>query len=126
MATADQVSPWKPGEAFAGMSTVTVDIDGTDVVVKIDPYYGPQPTKVGGTPPGPNDCYQLPMNADENAPSGVHKKWSEFTSTEQKMAVYQVARMNMLRQEHGEAVLQQLAFEAQLKEVAANATVSAG
>ncbi|CAE7647048.1 unnamed protein product, partial [Symbiodinium pilosum] len=105
----DAVSPFNPGQLYKGLPSVTIDIDGEPIVVKIDSVYGPQPTKVGGVTPGPNDYFQLPMNANEHAPNGLHKKWCDFTITEQKMAVYQVARMNKMRQEHADAWMDRVA-----------------
>ena len=46
--------------------SVTVEVDGELISVKIDPYYGPQPYRVGGHPPGPNDSILLPIESTEN------------------------------------------------------------
>ena len=85
-------------------SQVTVEVDGEAISVKIDPYYGPQPYRVGGHPPGPNDSIELPMDATENGLGNTHKKWADFTATERKLAVYQTARISKMRQEHAAAV----------------------
>mmetsp|Transcript_26461 Transcript_26461/g.63129 ORF Transcript_26461/g.63129 Transcript_26461/m.63129 type:complete len:123 (-) Transcript_26461:37-405(-) len=110
----DSISPFNPGQLYAGQSTVTVDVDGVPVLVKIDPFYGPQPIRVGGTEPGANDSYQNPWGNLENEPHGLHKRWSEFTITEQKIAVYQTAKINKSRREHAEAWLERLAWEKHL------------
>eukprot|EP00434_Breviolum_minutum_P011125 symbB.v1.2.009813.t1/scaffold627.1/size179893/5 len=110
---AEAISPFNPGQLYAS-GTVTVDVDGALIPVKIDPYYGPQPVRVGGQDPGPNDNLPLPVFADECALSGTHKKWSEYTITEQKLAVYQTARISKMRQEHAADLLYRLAWEKQL------------
>ncbi|CAK9053571.1 unnamed protein product [Durusdinium trenchii] len=99
---------------YEGLSLVTVELEGDRIPVKIDPVYGPQPYKVGGAEPGPHDSVRLPMMAGENAPSGTHKKWSECTSTEQQLAVYQAARMSQKRQEHAEELRARLQWAQQL------------
>mmetsp|Transcript_19095 Transcript_19095/g.42164 ORF Transcript_19095/g.42164 Transcript_19095/m.42164 type:complete len:123 (+) Transcript_19095:51-419(+) len=119
MEGSSQVSPFNPGQLYAGGSTVTVDVDGTLVPVKIDAYYGPQPTRVGGQDAGPNDNLPLPIFATENGISGTHKKWSECTATEQKLAVYQAAKISKLRQDYAADLFHRLSWEKQLAELKA-------
>eukprot|EP00930_Biecheleria_cincta_P085869 TRINITY_DN75238_c0_g1_i1.p1 TRINITY_DN75238_c0_g1~~TRINITY_DN75238_c0_g1_i1.p1 ORF type:complete len:153 (-),score=24.36 TRINITY_DN75238_c0_g1_i1:109-513(-) len=97
-----EVPPFQRSTLYDGMTSMTVDVDGTPVEVMIDPERGPVPIKVGGDAPGPNDCFRNPLMTDmDNGWDNMHKRWPNFTATERKVALYQVAKMNKQRKELG-------------------------
>mmetsp|Transcript_102157 Transcript_102157/g.256037 ORF Transcript_102157/g.256037 Transcript_102157/m.256037 type:complete len:146 (+) Transcript_102157:131-568(+) len=104
-----QKGPAVDGEGVVAPVPVTVEVDGVEEVVHVDPKRGPHvlPTVglAAGYTGGPNDVwvYKSPVRENLSAGGYLHyggagnappKQWPEMTYTEKKIALTIVARKN--------------------------------
>mmetsp|Transcript_65146 Transcript_65146/g.146958 ORF Transcript_65146/g.146958 Transcript_65146/m.146958 type:complete len:134 (+) Transcript_65146:142-543(+) len=93
--------PWDPVTTYQNVETMKVDIEGMEEEVTIDPYWG----VLALQPDGSFRAHTVEFNITGGTQSWGQlskKSWQQMTSTEQKITIYRVAKMNKrLRERQG-------------------------